>query len=452
MGDESWYNCDFSTSTFSTYSSGRLFKDLVPQGGSLIASQLLHFIGEISDNQATFLADNSLGSHAFSFGETAKYAAVYNSHKPAAPFVSTAKKNVVVIGGGIFGATAAIKLAQDYRVTLIERNNMLLAEATLNNQWRHHSGFHYPLSYETNREIRECKSVFEQVYSECIVSDVSSYYFVSRWASEISPERYLSSLNLFGLRYEIVQPPDCVSPASVKLSLRTDECIYDVGFLRNLVVSQLMDLDVNVQLGRDVLSIDVLEDRKSVKAKALSESDVFQYDCDFVVDCTNGMPTFAVRGLPSFRPDIRLELVELVELEADFPSVCLTFIDAPFLSLTSMGGGGNLFMLSHRDHSLHQRLFLNSPEDIKSRMTVCPISNARNIVESATEYMPSLANARVMRSRYAWKGIAPYAKEIWERPTLIRDHGHGFISVIAGKILTSVSNANSVKAIVDSYF
>ena len=53
---------------------------------------------------------------------------------------------------------------------------------------------------------------------------------------------------------------------------------------------------------------------------------------------------------------VRLECVEMLELELDIPPMCLTFIDAPFLSLTYMLKK-NRFFLTHRDLSVLQRAY-----------------------------------------------------------------------------------------------
>jgi hypothetical protein len=109
-------------------------------------------------------------------------------------------------------------------------------------------------------------------------------------------------------------------------------------------------------------------------------------------------------------------------------------------------------MLSHRDHSLHSRFFASGSEKSKILNQVPSASFNPNLISAAQEYIPQVSNAIYQRSRYAWKGISPYSKEVWERPTVIRDHGFGFISIIAGKILSSVSNAKEVEQAILNYY
>ena len=61
--------------------------------------------------------------------------------------------NTIIVGGGLFGLTTAIVLAEKgINVTVLEKNYDVLKEASLVNQNRIHYGYHYPRSIETGRE------------------------------------------------------------------------------------------------------------------------------------------------------------------------------------------------------------------------------------------------------------------------------------------------------------
>lgn len=65
-------------------------------------------------------------------------------------FKSALAPKVAVVGGGIFGCTTAWKLAKEgYNVTLYEKNNNIISQASNINQYRLHRGYHYPRSEET---------------------------------------------------------------------------------------------------------------------------------------------------------------------------------------------------------------------------------------------------------------------------------------------------------------
>ncbi|MCP9773639.1 FAD-dependent oxidoreductase [Synechococcus sp. Tobar12-5m-g] len=438
--------CDFVHNTVSYLKPGEFHKEHFKVTGSLIAAQLKDFIqhcdiptGEHQQSQAKANISQALQLVSLLYPRTSK--------SPSASI----KKRVAVIGGGIFGATIAIRMAKTFEVDLYETASDLLTGATLNNQWRHHSGFHYPLSHETIKEIVEHKALFEHSYSDCIRRDAQSFYFVSTWAQEINAKRYLASMNLFGLKYDIVSCPRWVNPESVSLSLLTDEAVYDICLLREKIKNKLCDLNVNVLTSHEVIKVDISTCKKIVFSVSRNASSNPKHNTyDFIVDCTNGLGCYELCGLPDSDMKVRVELVELIELQLDLPKLCLTFIDAPFMSLTTMGNEGD-FMLSHRDHSLHARYFV-AGNDKKTALSQVPLTSSyQNLFAAAKEYIPDISKATYKGSRYAWKGISPYSKEVWERPTVIRDHGFGLISVIAGKILTSVSNAKEVEQLILSY-
>jgi hypothetical protein len=72
-------------------------------------------------------------------------------------------------------------------------------------------------------------------------------------------------------------------------------------------------------------------------------------------------------------------------------------------------------------------------------------------MRSAIVYFPFLRHAQIIKSHFGFKGISPYSKEVWERPTEVRDHGFGMATVIGGKILVAPTIAQDVCKLAKSY-
>jgi len=139
------------------------------------------------------------------------------------------RPRVAIVGGGIFGATCALELARIADVTLFERHAELLTQVSYNNQFRHHSGFHYPRSYDTIAEIRAAKRDFEEEYEEAIIRDFPSYFCVNASGVEIPAERYLAACRNSNLQFSLAAPPEgMVDMSRVNLCLKTDEAVYDL--------------------------------------------------------------------------------------------------------------------------------------------------------------------------------------------------------------------------------
>jgi hypothetical protein len=135
-------------------------------------------------------------------------------------------------------------------------------------------------------------------------------------------------------------------------------------------------------------------------------------------------------------------------MEVDLDPICLTFIDAPFLSLTPMLKK-NRFFLSHRDHSVIERSYGERFETATSKTFT---SNRLNIIGDACRYMPFLKAAKFVKSWYCVKARSAYEKEFWEVPTILKNHGFGYWSVLGGKILTCSKNAKDLSQEVREHF
>src|SRR5664279_1930466 len=86
------------------------------------------------------------------------------------------RAKVAVAGAGVYGATIAISLAgAGHDVRLFDPLGILRAASAIN-QYRIHSGYHYPRSPETIRETLEARVEFLNTFAPAIVRDSLHYY------------------------------------------------------------------------------------------------------------------------------------------------------------------------------------------------------------------------------------------------------------------------------------
>src|SRR6266404_5488815 len=84
---------------------------------------------------------------------------------------SMTPRRIAVVGGGIFGTTAAIHLARaGHNVELFEQGPTLLGGASHKNQYRLHRGYHYPRSKETAISCRDDVVSFNDEYQKAVVA------------------------------------------------------------------------------------------------------------------------------------------------------------------------------------------------------------------------------------------------------------------------------------------
>ena len=90
------------------------------------------------------------------------------------------KKQICIIGGGVFGVSIYIKLKQSgYNCHLIEAKKNLLSGATTNNLNRIHFGFHYPRSLETAKQSKYGYKSFSKFYKNSLIKNFPNYYFIA---------------------------------------------------------------------------------------------------------------------------------------------------------------------------------------------------------------------------------------------------------------------------------
>ena len=98
------------------------------------------------------------------------------------------KSKVAIAGAGVYGATTAIRLAeQGHEVHLFDPLGVLNAASAIN-QFRIHSGYHYPRSPETIRETMEARQEFIDTFAPAIVRNSQHYYAIPLEGSQTPPE------------------------------------------------------------------------------------------------------------------------------------------------------------------------------------------------------------------------------------------------------------------------
>ena len=423
--------CDFVDHAITVNEDGGTNRMLVPRVSAL-QRELLSFVHSVRDGTAP-LVGAATGARVVAIADTAR------------PSVKTGKPRVAVLGGGIFGVSCANELGAFCDVTLFERHDELLGEASTLNQWRYHHGFHYPRSVEMIREIQECRPEFETVYGEAIEPDVESYYAVAKGGRTITRERYLHICESMRLDFiEAPPPPGILDTEKVSLCLRTGESVFSADRLRSVMQRKLSGLpNVAVAKSTEVVEAELLSDGRkllSFRSGDRNRSDVF----DYVVNATYANRNRLALWLNFPVKPLRFDLLELLVLEVPMPNVSITILDGPFTSIVSMAEK-NRFSLSHIQQSVHMSA---TPPDGLPPMWRQPASNRDNLMRHAMRYLPILAEARVLESRFGTRTVHATPEDIDGRPTVVTDHGFGCWSVLGGKVNTCVNNARQIAKVI----
>ena len=154
-----------------------------------------------------------------------------------------------VVGAGIYGITAALKLRSiGFHVDLFEKKNDILGETSGANQYRIHKGYHYPRSEETIISCKKNEEYFIKYYKKSIIDkDIKNYYSISSQDSLTTAEKYLETLDKLNLSWKLTNPqPNC------DLTIEVEEKFYDIEKLKDVCHDRIIGNGVNLYLNNYV--------------------------------------------------------------------------------------------------------------------------------------------------------------------------------------------------------
>jgi len=408
--------------------NNQLHKRFFPAAPSALHEELRAFVGAMREPASPY-PDAVLGERIVRVAVAAR------------PSRARTRPKAAVIGGGIFGVTCALELSGVADVTLFERNTELFTETTNANQRRHHSGFHYPRSYDTIVEIRAARQAFEDMYGAAIDRRFPAYYCTSTTGVEIPAERYLAACRSNDLSFSVAAPPaGVVDPAAVSLCLRTDEAVYDIPRLRAIVGRRLAECPgVVCHLQTEVVS-GVITGDGSKRLTVNGPGGTSDVSFDYLVNATYAGRNLVAKWFGFPVEPLRFDLVEMLMLRLPIPQICVTVMDGPFTSLTGTGCE-DLFILSHIHDSVSHSVI---PDDGMAPIWAAAVSNRANMLRHSVRYLPILDSATDVQSVFVTRAVNAFARDFDARPTVITDHGFGCWSVLGGKVITSVANAREI--------
>lgn len=343
---------------------------------------------------------------------------------------------VAVIGGGIFGCTAAIELARaGHRVTLYEAAGDIMQAASGINQYRMHKGYHYPRSSDTIRSCMDATPSFEAEYKDAIIGHLTHYYAIAKEGSKVSGEQYLATLREHGLSHNVVDTP-IVNKDMIDVVVDADENLYDPAKLREIIRRRLTEHNVDVRLNT----------RADVDELA---------EFDFIVVATYANLNDAFKGRSESHREYQYEVCEkiVVTIPDALKNTSIVVMDGPFMCFDPLGDTGNAVM-GHVEHAVHHRSVGHTPEipdefvPLLNRGVVInpPVSNAKKFLEDAVRYLPPLKDAKHVGSMFTIRTVLPRVDSTDERPTIVTTIDDRIFTIYSGKIGNSVKAARDVVA------
>jgi hypothetical protein len=333
---------------------------------------------------------------------------------------------IAVAGAGIYGATAAIRLAeQGHQVHLFDPLGVLRAASAIN-QYRVHAGYHYPRSAETISEITEARAEFTTAFAPAIVRNSRHYYAIPKENSLTPPDLFESIMSKHGLPLRPCRP-GWMNFDFIDKCYEVEENIYDPDALRGLIEARLKAQNIRL--------------RQSEFVPAMRP------DYDFVVWATYGLGPS--RG---FFKAAKYQVAEkmLIELPAELRRIALVVVDGPFTAFDPYGSSSRSLFGSAKNTnhwtttSAREPIpepyagILNKPD-----FEPVPFTRFEAMRADCCLSVPAAKDAVYIGSRFTIR-VVEDNPEHDRRILNVREGAPGEIHIFSGKVVSAVKAARLV--------
>ncbi|HKN06157.1 MAG TPA: FAD-dependent oxidoreductase [Thermoplasmata archaeon] len=351
-------------------------------------------------------------------------------------------KRVAVIGGGLFGLTAALELADRARVTVFERSSNILRGASYGNQNRFHFGYHYPRSAVTGRDCLASLPPFIARFGSALLSDFENYYCIAKDGSQTSATDYVRFCESLKLPHPAGWPSrDYLVRERIAACYRVPEPILDIAKLRRLLKFAIAR-HPNLELRLHCAVTDGRILPSGLKALTIESSGRSTgRSFDSVVDCTYSRLNELADWFGFAHRPFKFELVEVPVIRLrSARRIGVTVMDGPFCSILPNGSTRESLLYHVRGSVLDT--FHGSRYD----PPVCFDSNWSEIASESSEFFPAVASSEYRGSIFVVRVVDPRAERDDARRSTVIDHGSGCWSVFSGKLVTACRIALDLKS------
>jgi len=330
---------------------------------------------------------------------------------------------IAVAGAGIYGATAAIRLAeQGHQVHLFDPLGVLRAASAIN-QYRVHAGYHYPRSAETIGEIAEARAEFTETFAGAMVRNSRHFYAIPKEGSLTPPDLYERAMSKHGLPLRQCRP-EWMNFDFIDRCYEVEENIYDPDVLRGLVEARLKAQGIGLRQRQFTTEM--------------------RPDYDLVVWATYGLGPS--RGL--FKA-AKYQVAEkmLIGLPSKLHGIALVVVDGPFTAFDPYGSSSRSLFGSAKNtnHWTTTSAGEPIPEPYagllnKPDFLAVPFTRFAAMRADCSLSVPAAKDAVYIGSRFTIRVVEDNPEQ--DRRILhVREGAPGEIHIFSGKVVSAVKAA-----------
>jgi len=362
--------------------------------------------------------------------------------------------NVVVIGGGIFGAEAALRAKSlGLSVKVYEAKDDILSGASMNNQNRLHLGFHYPRDLETGKQSIRGFDAFRQKYAESIQADFINAYFIANQKSRTTPVGYLNFCRELNVPFQVVTPSSFpVEVLGADTCILCGEVVYDCRILRDLVWKMLDRAEVEVALQTRVVAVKNHAGRYTVES-----TDGESVLADVVVNASYADINRLTRQLGFPVSQNLYEYTAVPIIRVNLPRVGITIMDGPFMTVLPYGKSGDFLLYDVVESVVASDVAELMPPGwlVPETAPFSQIDKAgffNKMLKQCAGYVPALRQAELVGFLEGPRMVLAKRDDSDARPSIVNDYNGSYFSVFAGKIDHSLWVADEIGALLKGRF
>lgn len=334
--------------------------------------------------------------------------------------------DVIIIGGGFYGASLALALKKYFRtIVVLEKESDLLTQASYVNQATIHNGYHYPRSHLTALRSRANFPAFAKEFAEATYTDYERVYAVAHNNSKVSAFQFRAFCERINI--PVTEAPKSVRDLFDDRMIETAFVVQEYAFyadrLRDILKERLAKAQITVQYDTQVDKVS--EDGGHL----VVQSDKGQVTSERVISCVYANTNVLLQnsGLDPLPLKHEMTEVALISVPPALKKIGLTVIDGPFFATMP-------FPMTPYHSFTHVRYTpqktFQTGEDF-ARHT--PQSSFRLMINDAARYLPLMSEAKYQTSLFTVKTVLPQNEWDDGRPILYRkNYGFKNFSVVLG--------------------
>ena len=339
-----------------------------------------------------------------------------------------------------------------YRIGLIEKEKALFRKASIVNQARLHSGYHYPRSVATALMSDDNKARFTQEHEAFINFKFEKYYAIDRFGSFTDAAQFERFCEFINIKCERIKDHPLFNFHRLEALYATTEYTFDPILIAEYYARQLREnTAIDLLLSTRILAVASLTDSWKIEGQNIDNQQFIKIKAAAVINATYSGSNAINRLFGVSEIDLMHEISEMAFVTSpQFENKGLTVMDGQFGSIMPYGKSG-LLSLSSVAYTHHKVSYENLPTfDCQQKNPACapdftaicnfcaakPASNYRKMMAQISHYFTDAVQLHYFTSMFTIKSKlkANYIDD--GRPTEISQlhKNPHFYCIFAGKI------------------